>query len=339
MTGSLLLVDDEPGIRDSLGEFFLGEGYQVSLAASEEEAFSVYQAVRPAVVVSDLNLSPGSGISLFQRLKRPEIEGPQPFCILMTGFGTMENAVEALRSGADEYLTKPLQLKQLRQAVDTGLARIHGLAGQPVAPGLVSLERLAYEMSAPLQRMRADLELLDLGRLGPLNHLQGEKVQAVQGILRQVLGSLHELQADPQAKALDVYLEALDPESLLRPVQAGYLQDFERKGVHIIQSLPKGLPLVWTDRRHASAMIDLALCSCLSLARPGGTVKLDWQMQGGSPSLGLSVVDCTASSSGASAWPLAAELGAYSRANIRVEAEAPGCRLWIHFQSDAASRA
>ena len=60
MKGSLLLVDDEPGILESLGEFFLGEGYHVTLAASEEEALELYRAQRPAVVVSDLNLAPSS---------------------------------------------------------------------------------------------------------------------------------------------------------------------------------------------------------------------------------------------------------------------------------------
>jgi DNA-binding response OmpR family regulator len=331
MTGSLLLVDDEPGIRDSLGEFFLGEGYQVAVAASEEEAFQVYHAVRPAVVVSDLNLAPGSGISLFQRLKQPDDGEPKPFCILMTGFGTMSNAVEALRSGADEYLTKPLLLKELRSAVDAGLSRRFNSPNQGAGSGQVSMERLAYEMNGPLRRMRADLEILDLGRLGPLNDQQNAKVRAVQAGLRKVLRALQDLQANGGGADPEVYLEALDPEALLRQVQLGYLVDFERKGVSIIQSLPRGLSMVWSDRRHAAAVIEVALCSCLSLARPGSSVRLDWQVLGSGPSLSFKVMDCESEGSREGAWPSPAELAPFNRANIRVEAQEQGCRIVMWF--------
>jgi ActR/RegA family two-component response regulator len=329
--GSLLLVDDEPGIRDSLGEFFMGEGYHVALAASEEEAFQVYRTQRPTVVVSDLNLAPGSGIKLFKRMREHDTEQPSPFCILMTGFGTMDNAIEALRNGADEYLTKPLHLKDLRKAVDAGFARYQARA-EKEGQGTVSVERLVREMNAPLRRMRADLELLDLGRLGPLNPDQGTKVQAVQASLRRLLQALQTMQAQGGASDLDIFLEALEPEALLRQVQLGYLSDLERKGVSVVQSLPKGLPLVWTDRLHASAMIDLAFCSCLSLARPGSTISLEWDQTELEPTLCFKVLDCEAAGGATGAWPSPAELAPFNRANIAVEAYEQGCRIVLRFR-------
>ena len=332
MAGSLLLVDDEPAIRASLGEFFMGEGYQVAVAASEEEAFEVYRAQRPSVVVSDLNLAPGSGISLFQRLKRMDDGEVKPFCILMTGFGTMDNAVEALRSGADEYLTKPLQLKALRQAVDTGLARPQGLEAKNRTLGFVSGERLAFELNAPLRRLQTDLMILEAGRLGPVNEAQRAKLKAMQLALLATLQSVRGLQVTA-GRELEVYLEALEPESLFRRVQIGFLADMERKGVSVVQELPKGLPMVWTDRRLAAGLVELALCASLSLARPGGSVHVAWDQRASDPILVFQVQDPETEGPLQGLWPLDAELQAFQKANLRVLADPASGRISVGFFS------
>jgi DNA-binding response OmpR family regulator len=332
MAGSLLLVDDEPAIRASLGEFFMGEGYQVAVAASEEEAFEVYRAQRPSVVVSDLNLAPGSGISLFQRLKRVDDGEAKPFCILMTGFGTMDNAVEALRSGADEYLTKPLQLKALQQAVDTGLARPLGLEAKNRHLGFVSGDRLGYELNVSLRRIQNDLQMLEEQRLGSVNEGQRLKLKAMQLGLLASLQSIKDLQGTA-GRELEVYLEALEPEGLFRRVQVGFLADMERKGVSVVQEIPKSLPMVWTDRRLAAGLIELALCASLSLARSGGSVHVSWDQRGADPSLVFQVKETRPEGPLPGLWPSAAELQVFQKANLRVHADPASARISVGFFS------
>src|SRR5689334_20206391 len=107
---TLLLVDDEPLVRESLAEYLIGEGYELKVAESEDEALDLALKLHPSVVISDLMLGKGSGISLFNKIKKESPGADDPCCILMTGHGTMDNAIEAIRAGVDDYLVKPVNL-------------------------------------------------------------------------------------------------------------------------------------------------------------------------------------------------------------------------------------
>ena len=117
MSDSLLLVDDEEGIRESLAEYLALQGFDITVAAGEAEAWDLAQASPPQVVVSDMNLGKESGLSLLRKFKQAPPSGVEPFCILMTGYGTMDTAVEALRSGVDDLLTKPFSLRELERSL------------------------------------------------------------------------------------------------------------------------------------------------------------------------------------------------------------------------------
>jgi len=111
---SILVVDDEPDLRTLYELTLLREGYHVEAAASVHEARQVLQAQRFDVVITDMRLPDGFGMELLHALRdqqRPER------CVVMTAYGSAENAVEALRSGAFDYLTKPVDLKQFRLVI------------------------------------------------------------------------------------------------------------------------------------------------------------------------------------------------------------------------------
>jgi len=106
----LLVVDDEATQRALLAEHLAGAGHEVRQAASAEEALRLLTA-RPAdVVLSDLRLPGVDGVEL---LRRARALGSSADFLVMTAFGTIENAVEAMRAGACDYLTKPLHLAEL----------------------------------------------------------------------------------------------------------------------------------------------------------------------------------------------------------------------------------
>ena len=111
---SILVVDDEPDLRTLYELTLLREGYHVSTAATLQEAHEQLQTQRFDVVITDMRLPDGFGMELLHALRdqqRPER------CVVMTAYGSAENAVEALRSGAFDYLTKPVDLKQFRSVV------------------------------------------------------------------------------------------------------------------------------------------------------------------------------------------------------------------------------
>ncbi|NIZ19551.1 sigma-54-dependent transcriptional regulator [Entomospira culicis] len=116
----LLIVDDEKNIREGLAQFFRMEGYAVTLAEDGAQALTLLNKERYSLVICDLRMPKISGDELLLTTKKS-----QPFLpfIMLTGHGTVENAVAAMRSGAYNFLTKPVNLEYLlllvQQAITT----------------------------------------------------------------------------------------------------------------------------------------------------------------------------------------------------------------------------
>jgi DNA-binding NtrC family response regulator len=111
---SVLLVDDEPGIRTALTAHFVREGWRVTSASGVREAEHRLRQGEFDLLVSDVRLPDGSGVDLM-RTARGAAGTP---VVLMTAFGTVPDAVEAMRGGASDYLTKPVAWNQLRSIAE-----------------------------------------------------------------------------------------------------------------------------------------------------------------------------------------------------------------------------
>ena len=122
---SILVVDDEPDLRTLYELTLLREGYRVETASSVQEARDQLKAHRFDAVITDMRLPDGFGMELLQDLRDQQ---RRERCVVMTAYGSAENAVEALRAGAFDYLTKPVDLKQFRSVVASA---IQGTGGVP----------------------------------------------------------------------------------------------------------------------------------------------------------------------------------------------------------------
>jgi DNA-binding NtrC family response regulator len=117
-SGKILVVDDEPAERDGLARLVGQWGYEVETASSGEEALNLVESQHPAVVVTDLVLPEMDGLTLLQKLKET---GRPPIVLLVTGHGTVETAVEAMRHGAFDYLTKPVDTTRLQVLLEKSI--------------------------------------------------------------------------------------------------------------------------------------------------------------------------------------------------------------------------
>jgi DNA-binding NtrC family response regulator len=109
-TGRILVVDDEVNARTALAELLRDEGYDVETAADAFKALGKYETFSPHVVVTDLKMPGMDGIELVQKIRASEDPAA---VVVMTAFGAVASAVEAMRAGAAEYLTKPLNFDEL----------------------------------------------------------------------------------------------------------------------------------------------------------------------------------------------------------------------------------
>ncbi len=112
MADTLLLVDDDASVLRAIGDYFERIGYEVWREGTGEQAMETFHRVRPDVVLLDLHLPDSSGLVVLERLRRERAA-----VILLTGQGDIETAVKAMQLGAENFLTKPVDMTHLAAAI------------------------------------------------------------------------------------------------------------------------------------------------------------------------------------------------------------------------------
>ncbi|MFO0728100.1 MAG: response regulator [Myxococcota bacterium] len=116
----LLVVDDDEAVRQIVAEILKDEGYEPTTADSADEALSIMRLERFPLVITDIKMPDRDGLSFLKDLRS---EFPDAAVVMMTGYGQVESAVEALKCGASDYLTKPIRVNHLAAAVLRALDR------------------------------------------------------------------------------------------------------------------------------------------------------------------------------------------------------------------------
>jgi len=137
-TARLLVVDDEPDLRTLYELTLLREGYEIDSAGTVAEALEHLQANSYSAVITDMKLPDGSGLALLRWLEQA---GRPEKALVITAFGSAENAVEALKAGAYDYLTKPVDLRQFRLVVGSALGRVSSVSAPAPAPVAATQEQ------------------------------------------------------------------------------------------------------------------------------------------------------------------------------------------------------
>lgn len=116
----ILVVDDEANARTALAELLKEEGYSVETAADGFKALSKFEEGHPDLILTDLKMPGMDGVELLQKVRQgdPDVE-----VVVMTAFGAVDTAVQAMRAGATDYLTKPLNMDELVLVLERALER------------------------------------------------------------------------------------------------------------------------------------------------------------------------------------------------------------------------
>lgn len=152
-SGKILVVDDEQKILDLMADFLPTLGCKVLLAHDGEEALQLFRAERPPLVITDLKMPRMDGLTLTKAIKEAS---PRTEILIITGYADIESAIQAIRQGAFDYLTKPLDFEALGRRVKQALER-HRLVSEKEAL-LEELEERVKARTAALvesqQRLR-----------------------------------------------------------------------------------------------------------------------------------------------------------------------------------------
>ena len=114
----ILVIDDELFVRELLQEFLSKEGYNVYLAESGEKAINLIKTNPVEIALIDLKMPGMDGISTLKEIKKV---APATIAVILTGYPTIESSIEALRSGAYDYVVKPFKLNDLKNTIEKAL--------------------------------------------------------------------------------------------------------------------------------------------------------------------------------------------------------------------------
>jgi DNA-binding response OmpR family regulator len=218
---TILVVDDEEGIRYFLERFLTREGYQVITVPSGEAALACLTSTEFDVVLLDLKMKGIGGLDVLADLRQ---RWPATSVIILTAHGSLESAVEALRRGAHDYLFKPCKTLDLRESIRAGLIKRQEqlqLRGLPTGP---------IEFKPPADSL--------VGPAHPDRFLQhsGLIVDSIRHVitLDGVLLELSPTEFDLLAYLVSEAPRVVPPQELIREVQ-GY-SSTEREAAEIIRS-------------------------------------------------------------------------------------------------------
>src|SRR5512143_1512130 len=120
MSESIIIIDDEATLRESLGRLLTREGYTVTTAGSGEEALALMGEQGFDLVISDIFLPGMDGIEVLRNVKE---RNPEQMVVMITAFASLETAVEALRAGAFDYIMKPVIHDEIRLLIRSALSQ------------------------------------------------------------------------------------------------------------------------------------------------------------------------------------------------------------------------
>jgi len=204
--GTILIVEDDPSLREVLGKTLSMENYSVELAEDGEQALNILKSNKSIeLLLSDVQMQPMGGLELLKNCKTcyPDL----PF-VLMTAYGTIENAVHAMHDGAADYLVKPFEHNALVEMIERFL-------GEPVIEGdnqdtngLVAVDEKSIQLSQVAKRVAAtEVTVMITGESGV-----GKEV---------VSRFIHENSARSDGPFVAINCAAI-PENMLESVLFGY---------------------------------------------------------------------------------------------------------------------
>ncbi|HNQ39853.1 MAG TPA: response regulator [Candidatus Cloacimonas sp.] len=114
MKPKLLIVDDDQLLREVIGDFLSSHGYEVDLAENADNALEKFEPGKYQLALIDYMMPGMNGLELMKSLMQQD---PKIFCLIMTGYPTVDSAFQSVVDGASDYIVKPFQLKELLNTI------------------------------------------------------------------------------------------------------------------------------------------------------------------------------------------------------------------------------
>jgi signal transduction histidine kinase len=275
----VLVIDDEESMRDSCSLILAKEGFQTHTAENGEIGLEKIQELKPDLALIDLKMP---GISGFEVLEKAQEEDPNLIAVVITGYATVESAVEAMKKGAYDFLPKPFTPEELRIIIRRGLERrkliletetlrkekkrmeenfitmVSHQLRSPLVAIVQYFEVILGGMAGDVGPKQKDMLLKARSRLNALLELINDWLDIARMNGGQIVDKLKPMAVGPCLKTL---IEFLQPHA-------------QENGVSLRMTRPAGSDLVMGDKESLDQVFTNLVSNAIKYNRPGGSVTV-----------------------------------------------------------------
>jgi len=288
MKSRILVVDDENEIREFLSKALTRiAGFHVVMAEDGAEALKKIEQDKLDLILTDLKMPKIDGLKLITEISKTK---PEILTILMTGHGTIDSALEAMKRGASDYLTKPINLDELVLRIQKVLdekQRFLSLKGY-----ITQLERAnqelkkvdeiksefvsvaSHELRTPLATIKNAVQLVLKGKAGEINETQYNFLTMAEkniNRLTNILNNLLDLSRIESGK-IGMKPEELDLRVPVVFVLSSFKSQADGKSIHLEMDVEKNLPFVYGDREKVEQILTNLIGNAIKFTPEGGRV-------------------------------------------------------------------
>ncbi|MDD2321935.1 MAG: response regulator [Geobacteraceae bacterium] len=272
----ILIVEDEPDIALALKIALESVGYEPFWAGDGEKALQILLDDNDChLALLDIRMPGIDGVEVLKRLRSSNRDVA---VIMMSGHGSEELAVECIKIGAEDYLSKPFVLDDMLQRVER--ARSHRLA--VIEKKRLEQERedffmmLSHDMKNPMTAVIGSIDIMREGRLGPVNEEQVDYLQSAIDSCNEVIlmiDNLLDIRRFEVGK-MQLSIQPYQPVDIIRKVVAQFSRAAERDGIRLSLEFKDGIPDIAVDRNALTRIMGNLLGNALKFTPEGGEINV-----------------------------------------------------------------
>jgi len=290
MENRILVVDDEKEIRDLLYKALTRLGrFHVELAETGEDVLQKIEKDSFDLVLTDLKMPKMDGIQLISEIARSK---PEILTVLMTGHGTIDSAVEAMKQGASDYLTKPLNLDETVIRIQKALedrqrfVRLKEFADQ-LEKANQELRRIdvvksefvsvaSHELRTPLAAIKNAVQLMLSGKTGEINENQTKFLSMAQRNINRLTNILNDLLnlSRIESGKIELKFEKVDLKGVLELTASSLTPQADVKSIQIEVEVPEQLPTVHGDQDKIEQILTNLIGNSIKFTPEGGKILI-----------------------------------------------------------------
>jgi len=291
----ILIIDDEVGIRQGCCRVLQPQGHMVDTAETFQEGLRKIEETAYDLVLLDVMLPDGKGIDLLEPIRKKD---PETVAIIITGYATVELAVDTIKKGAYNFISKPFTADLLLITVNQGLEkrrlslearRLQAIESEKIelSRACKQAERLnefktsflqttAHELRSPVSGAQSLVRTMLKGLAGELQPQQSELLSRVEIRLDNLLDMINDILILASSKNIDVDkpLEAVPLQPLLRQVIDSFEEESRGQQVSLKLNAPARILSVVATENGLNTVIRNLVGNAIKYSKPGGTVEL-----------------------------------------------------------------